>query len=139
MSYCTQQDLIDRYGEVEMIQLTDRNNIGAIDTEVLNRAIEDADGDIDSRIGSRFTAPITPIPKPLKRVGCEIARYYLYDDSVTETIENRYKAAIKFLDGVAAGKINIGVTEAGGKPVSNNTAQMQSGGNIFSRDDKSFI
>ncbi len=139
MSYCTQQDLIDRYGEAELIQLTDRNNTGAIDIDVLNRAIEDADGDIDSRIGSRFTAPITPIPKPLIRVACEIARYYLYDDDVTETIESRFKAAIRFLDGVAAGKITVGVTEAGEKPVSNNTATMQSGGNVFNRDDKSFI
>ncbi len=139
MNYCTQQDLIDRYGEDELIQLTDRNGTDAIDTDVLNRAISDADGEIDSRIGSRFKAPITPIPKSLVRVGCEITRYYLYDDQVTETIQQRYKDAIKFLTGIASGVISIGVDESGAQPESENTATIESGGNVFNRKDKSFI
>ena len=43
MSYCTRQNLIDRFGEPELIQLTDLDNLGVIDDTVLNQAISDAD------------------------------------------------------------------------------------------------
>jgi len=54
MSYCTLQDLRDRYGDDEIIQLTDRANIGTIDQTVVDRAIADADGEIDGFVGPRW-------------------------------------------------------------------------------------
>lgn len=139
MSYCTEQDLIDRYGETELIQLTDHDNLGGIDGDVLNRAIADADGEIDGYLSGRFSAPISPIPKTLVRIACDIARYYLYDDQAPDHITKRYDDAVKFLKGVAAGQISIGVDEVGAKPTSQNTATMESGGNVFNRKDTSFI
>ena len=44
-SIITRQDLIDRFGEDELVLLTDREGRGVIDDEVLNRAIEDAEAE----------------------------------------------------------------------------------------------
>lgn len=139
MSYCTLQDLIDRYSENELIQLSDRINAGAVDTDVINRAIADADGEIDGYLAGRFAAPITPIPKSLVRIGCELTRYYLYDDGATDPVIKRYNDAVLFLKGIAKGDISIGITAAGEKPPSKNTVVMTSGGNVFGREDKSFM
>ena len=138
MSYCTQQDLIDRYGEAELIQLTDRERVGEINTEVLDRAISDADGEIDGYL-SKFSRPISPVPKVLMRIACDITRFYLYDDQATEHVEKRYFNAVKFLQGVARGEISIGVDAAGAAPESDNSPEMQSGGNVFNRSDNGFI
>ncbi len=139
MSYCPQQDLIDRFSEDEMISLTDHAGTGEINTDVLNRAISDAKGEIDGYLGGRFSLPINPVPELLVHRACDIARYCLYDDNATVHITERYKNAVKFLEGVASGKNSIGIDSAGAKPSSNNTAQMQSGGNVFNRKDTSFI
>ena len=139
MSYCTQQDLVDRYGEIELIQLSDHDNQGTINSDVVNRAISDAEGEIDGHLGGRYPLPITPVPKSLERIACDIARYYLYDDNATEQVSKRYNDAVKFLQGVGRGDINIGIATTGGKPTSQNTATVISGGSVFGRKDNSFI
>ncbi|MDI1231336.1 MAG: DUF1320 domain-containing protein [Methylobacter sp.] len=139
MSYCTLQELIDRFSEQELIQLADRDNDGVIDVAVVDRAIADADGEIDGYLSSRYAAPITPVPKSITRIACDMSRYYLYDDLAPEQVTKRYNDAVKFLIGVAKGDISIGITALGAKPSSQNTAQMQTGGNVFNRNDKSFI
>lgn len=138
MSYCTLPDLIDRYGEAELIQLTDRERVGEINAEVIARAISDADGEIDSYL-SKYPRPISPVPKVLVRVACEITRFYLYDDDAPEQIEKRYFNATKFLQGVARGEISIGVDDTGAAPETSNDAEMVSGGNVFNRSDTGFI
>ncbi|HHO59909.1 MAG TPA: DUF1320 domain-containing protein, partial [Thiotrichales bacterium] len=89
--------MIDRFGNDEMIQLTDRSMAGVIDDTVLNRALEDADGEINGYLGSRFTTPVSPVPTTLLRIACDMARYYLYDDNATDQVTKRYNDSIKFL------------------------------------------
>lgn len=137
--YCTQQDMIVRFGEAELIQLTDNDNVGELNTDVLTRAISDANAEIEGYLSSRYSAPVTPVPTTLVRVACDIARYYLYDDMATEHVSKRYNDSVAFLKGVARGDISIGISVEGEKPASKNTVKMESGGNVFNRDDKSFI
>lgn len=137
--YCTEEDMIHRFGEDELIQLTDKNNVGGLNTDVLTRAISDANAEIEGYLSSRYSAPVTPVPTTLVRVACDIARYYLYDDMATEHVSKRYNDAVAFLKGVARGDISIGISVEGEKPASKNTVQLESGGNVFNRKDKSFI
>lgn len=139
MPYITQQDMIDRYGEEELIQLTDHNNLREINTDTLDRAIADAEGEVDGYLAGRFSAPITPVPKVLVRITSDIARYYLYDDMAPEHISKRYDNAVKFLKGIANGTVNLGVDDTGATPDSKNDVQMESGGHTFGRDDTGFI
>jgi len=139
MSYCTLQDLTNRYGLKELIDLSDNDNTGAINTEVIDRAISDAEGEIDGYLASRYPLPINPVPKSIARIACDIARYYLYDDVAIEQVNKRYNDAVKFLKAVSQGDVSIGITATGDKPSSKNNVYMHTGGNTFNRKDKSFI
>lgn len=109
MAYCTQQDMIDRYGEEELIQLTDREQTGAIDTAVLSAAIDDATGTMDAYLGTRYTLPLASVPAALKRICCDMARYLLHGNAAPETVADRNGAAIEFLQAVAKGDLDLAV------------------------------
>mgnify|MGYP000331623688 CR=1 FL=1 len=136
MLYCSKQGLIDRFSEDELVQLTDRDSLGVINDEVLNRAIEDASTEMDAYL-SRFNYSADNLPKSLKPLACDIARYRLYDEEPIEHITTRYNNAIKFLKAVNKGEITIGTTDADTEVTSTDLAEMQSAGTVFSRDKSS--
>jgi phage gp36-like protein len=106
MSYCTTEDLTTRFGEAEIIQLSDRARTGEIGQEVVDLAVADATAEIDSRLGGRFIIP-DPTPADLVRRASDIARFMLYDDRVTDEVRSRYEEAIAWLKDVAAGRAVI--------------------------------
>lgn len=134
MPYCTQQDLVDRFGEDELIQLTDRANVGAIDQAVLDRAIADAGAEIDGYLAGRYALPLATVPTVLVRLACDITRYFLYDKAPPEQVAKRYDDAARFLRSVAKGEVALGADAAGVKAMPSDGAQMESGGRIFGRD-----
>lgn len=95
------QDLIDRFGETELANLTDKENYQIIDEIVINHAIADAVAEVVGYLnptgliaGGVYVG--TP-PKSLVLKTCDIARYYLYENGVTDIVEKRYKQAIDWL------------------------------------------
>jgi len=106
MTYCAKQDMIDRFGEEELIQLTDRASVGAIDDAVLNQAIADADAQVDRKLRGRYTVPITPAPDELTQIACDIARYFLFGTAVPDLVQSRFDAAMRELRDYATG-INV--------------------------------
>ena len=133
MPYCTQQDLINRFGEQELIQLTDRDVVGAIDTTVLNQAIADADAEINSYL-TGYSLPLASIPANLLRIGCDITRYYLAGNLVNDQVRNRYKDAIAYLTLVSQGKISLAPDISGAvEPDNINLIEFSSGESVFSR------
>lgn len=136
MTYATQQNLIDRFGESELIQLTDRGGLGEIDAVVIDRALADADAEINGYLAARYILPlVSPLPTVLEKLACDIARYQLYDDRVTEAVETRYKNAVSLLRDVAAGRALLGVTSTDNSPASNNDVQMSSTDTVWKRAD----
>jgi len=109
MTYATQQNMIDRFGQQELIELTDRGNTGAIDATVLGQALADTDAEINAYLVSRYTLPLANIPPVLTRFAADIARYMLYDTRATEQVKDRYDAAVKFLQAVAKGAVSLGM------------------------------
>jgi phage gp36-like protein len=103
MTYCTKQNMIDRFSEAEVVQLTDAAGVGVIDDTVLGRAIADAASQIDAKIRGLYTLPISPAPTELVPVACDIARYLLHKDAAPELVISRYNAALKFLRDLATG------------------------------------
>lgn len=110
--YATQQQMIDRFGEDELIQLTDRANAGVIDPQVLDQALADADATINDYLAGRYNLPLAVVPSSLSRLACDLARYFLYDDHPSEAVRQRYEDAVKFFDAVAKGAIKLGVDAA---------------------------
>lgn len=114
MPYATQSQMVERFGALELIQLTDRAEplTGAIVAAVLDAALLDADQEIDSYLRGVRALPLAePIPERLVRVACDLARYHLYDDRAPEGVRTRYQDAIRWLRDVAAGKAALGLDD----------------------------
>jgi phage gp36-like protein len=107
MTYATQADLTDRFGELELAQLTDRTNGAVIDTVVLGRALADADAEIDSYLATRYTLPLASTPVVITRLACDMTRYRLYDDGMHETVRVRYQDAVSLLKRLASGDVQL--------------------------------
>lgn len=107
MTYATQADLIDRFGEEELAQRTNRVDGLTIDAVVLARALADADAEIDGYLATRYSLPLASVPAVLVRLGADMARYRLYDDGVPETVAQRYKDAVALLNRMAKGEVQV--------------------------------
>lgn len=102
---------------------------------VINRALQDADDTINGYISARYTLPVNPVPAVLQRVACELARFYLYDDQVTDLIKDRHASNIKWLGEVSKGTVSLGADAATGvQPVSSAGAELVTGGKVWGRE-----
>ena len=141
--YATVDDLIDRFGEAEMIGLTDPDNT-AVQSARAQRKLEDAHALANGYVGMAYRLPLAgcakPAPQPgnpqavetvapplLARLVCDIARYYLYDDKSTEEVLKRYEQAKQELLHISQGKATLACPWGGvaGDPLS---ADPQAGG-----------
>lgn len=138
MTYATQQDLIDRFGETELLQLTDRQNMppSVIDAVVVGRALNDADGLINSYLGKVYRMPLSVVPTVLVKRASDIARYHLHGEAAPKDgdVYRNYRDAVDWLKDVAKGLVTIdaeGVTPAasGGGSV-----KASAPGRVFTRD-----
>lgn len=136
MTYASQQNLIDRFGENELIQLTDRDSLGAIDADVIARALADADAEINGYLSTRYTLPLSPVPAVLEKLACDIARYQLFENKATDIVKERYENSVRFLKDVVSGKVTLGVDGSGESAATiSNAVQISSTTPVFRRGD----
>lgn len=115
--YATITDMQDRFERQELIQLTDQNGMGVIDEAAVNKALADANDEINSYIGKLYLVPVVPTTPSLVRYSCFIARYLLWSmkAEMPEIVKANYQAAITWLKAVAKGEATLeaqGVTAA---------------------------
>lgn len=162
MPYATATDLLTRFDATEIAQRVDRGVPRLITAQlmidvaagaslaaysaaevaraqaalvVVQRALQDADDTINGYISARYTLPVTPVPAVLQRVACELARFYLYDDQVTDLIKDRQAANIKWLGEVSKGTVSLGADAASGvQPVSSAGAELVTSESVWKRD-----
>lgn len=121
MQYATLADMVARYGELEMIQLTDVTHVppDTVDAARVDTKLSDAQAFLDGYIGRVYRLPLTGCLKPaavpggaeqrvpppvLTRLACDVARYYLHDDLAPENeVYRRFRAAVKELEAIADG------------------------------------
>ena len=119
MAYSTQTDLEEQISQADLIELTDDAGSGSVDTSALARAIADADAEIDSYCGSRYTMPFSPVPVIIRKCSVDMAIYHLLSrraiDKLPEERLKRYDNAIRFLRDVSRGLISLGA-DAPGEP-----------------------
>lgn len=162
MSYATVTDMLTRFDAEELAQRADRGKPRLVDASMLSvlaaggdmsgytapeqtacaaavsiiqRAIDDAQNTVNGYISGRYSAPLADPPPLLNQVVCDIARFFLYDDQVTETIDHRYSSAIDWLKGVSNGKISIGPLPAGTEAPTGGAAEMSSTAPVWRRED----
>lgn len=121
MQYARIADLVDRFGEQELIELTDPD-LQAVQPAKAERALDDAQSFADAFVGVVYRLPLAGCAKPapvpgdmqavqyvappqLTRIVCDVARYYLYDALAPEhEVYLRYKAAQHELAQIAEGR-----------------------------------
>lgn len=132
MAYATLADLIARFGEEQMVQLTDRAGSGVIDPAVSAQALADADALIDGHLAGRYPVPLSPAPAVLVGMACDLARRNLYPDALPDAVENRAREAVRFLEQIGRGALSLG----GLQQASDNRVQLVAGTNqkVFGRD-----
>lgn len=116
MTYATQADLVERFGAAELAQLTDEAAGAAINAATVAQALADAAAEIDGYLGARYALPLTTVPPLLERVACDIARYYLFDERVSEAVKMRYLGAVSLLKSLSAGSVTLGLAAAAPVP-----------------------
>lgn len=130
MTYCTQQDLIDRFGSEELVQRTDRTNIPptTIDDTVVTRALGDAEAMVDGYLAKAYALPLVTVPPVLTKITADIARFYLWGEAADKDspVERAYRDAQDWLQDVATGTVVL--DNAGTEPES-------SGGNEVVTND----
>jgi len=136
MSYATQQDLIDRYGEQELIELTDRADppTGAIDATVVSKRIADADAIIDSYLGARYKLPLSSVPEILVGISCTIARKKLYADAPLDEVINDDKDAMRMLRDISNGTAKLEVAGVESAADTTGAPVLNSGAQVFNKD-----
>jgi phage gp36-like protein len=128
VTYATQADLVSRFGETELAQLTDRASGAAIDAAVVTRALQAADNKINGYLAARYSLPLATVPELLKDLAGDIARHQLYEDRVTDIVQKRYDDAIEMLKDISTGKASLGLDSEGDEEPSTGGPEVASGG-----------
>lgn len=137
MPYATQTDLVEHFGDDELIELTDRDTppAGVINASVLAHAQAAADSEIDGYIAMRHALPLASVPPRLTHLACDITRYHLYTHAAPELVEKRYLAAVAFLRLVADGRATLGLPEQSGS-AGMGMVEISTGRQLFARGDR---
>ncbi len=133
--YAQKQDMIDRYDEASLIELTARDNDAAyaINDIILDKALSDADSLINAYIAAKYKTPIYPIAPVLVMHACDIAWYKLHRSRYPEEVRKAYDDAISFLNRIASGQIRL--DDGSSEPTSTAAiAQVSGPDRTFSRD-----
>ncbi|NBH76191.1 gp436 family protein [Rodentibacter pneumotropicus] len=128
MNYASVEDFVLRVGEVQAIELTDRDLLGEVNENLLEVALADSSSQIDGYLAARYTLPLATVPQNLVRLCCDLARYRLASMSgvvITDEIIERYKLSLKELQDISTGKVSLGL------PLADEGADGQDNGVIF--------
>lgn len=105
MAYASLTDLTRLASTGRLIELTDRDDQGQIDTVVVDQALDDATQLIDSYLAARYTLPLATVPEVLRQVCARIAYRALHIEQVPEKVAHDHAADRKWLEAVAAGTV----------------------------------
>lgn len=112
--YAGRAEMVERFGEAEIIQLTDRDGLtGAVDDDRLRAAVDDGVNLIHGYLADRYRLPLTPVPPLARRWTCDLARWFLQPNAAPEQVKANYQRTLEELKAAAAGEISLDSEEAG--------------------------
>jgi len=110
MAYSSQADLLLRASLEELIQLTDDNNLGVVDWTMVDGAIAEADGVIDSFLRAQVEVPLTSTPALIAGVSADLTLYRLMARrglGVTAEVARLKEQAFHLLEQVSKGELKL--------------------------------
>lgn len=111
MEYTDIDQLTDRFGTQMLVNLTDRSDprTGAVDMDIIARAIADTQAVIDGYLGGKYALPLTELPALIAELSATIAIYKLHIYTPDDKIAKDYEQALKSLKDIAHGTIKLSV------------------------------
>jgi phage gp36-like protein len=136
MAYATQQNIVDRYGDDQLLIVADRDNDSVVDAAVVEQALLDATAEIDTYVAAKYTLPLATTPVVLTRLCVDISMYRLAADRdiATEERRKRYEDAVYLLRRIATGEVSLGIQTP--PPSSNGAVVITSQPRRFGRGKK---
>lgn len=131
--YANKQDMIDAYTEEALIELTDRDDLQAIDDDVLNRSLADASAIADSYVSRRYNTTQARGTAVLRLHVCAIAFYKLHQGNYPDQIRTAYDDAMEFLRALSQGLANLDL-DGVQPPSSPADARVDAPPRLFNRD-----
>jgi phage gp36-like protein len=112
MPYAAVQDLIDRYGEAEIISLTapTGQDLTQINQTRALLSLTNASSEIDSYLRRRYAVPLTSPDPTVVDACCKLARYDLANGPSTtpsEAMRAGRKDAIAWLTAITEGRVTL--------------------------------
>ena len=134
MAYATVEDLIQRFGQQELIRLTTPADepLGGIVVANAELALIEASAKMDSYIRKRYRTPMDVAPPEIAHFCCDIARYDLStgeQKTPSEETRTRFKDAMDWLRDIANGKVTLELDEV-------STGTPESGAMVSDRSDR---
>lgn len=137
MPYSTYADLIKVHDEQYLIQLSDDDDDGVADADVIDQAIAKADAEINARVSNRYAVPMNPVPALATSLSATLAVSNLYSHrgmDKPETVKDDAAAAIKLLDRIGEGKATWGEATEPEADTASLDVRMTSKTRVFDRD-----
>jgi phage gp36-like protein len=132
MSYASPSDMISRYPNRDLVQLTNEDpSATTVNTAALELALNDASAEIDGYLQSRYTLPLNEPPAALPRLVSDIAMYRLQSLRPLHDVADarkRYEDAVALLVRVARGDVTLGLAADDASPAAAGSAVTQAGG-----------
>jgi len=116
MAYITKQDLIDAIGAEKLMQLTDDARSGAINDDVVNKAIAFAESTFETYARRRYSLPV-PATTKVKSVCVDLAVNWLdkrraKGSEAHKIQQDAYKEIERYLKDVSSGAAALDVPAA---------------------------
>ncbi len=139
MSYATAQDMINRYPNRDLVQLTNEDPTATtINDTPITQALADASAEIDGYLEGRFNLPLTDPPAVLNRLTTDIAMYRMQSLRPLHDLEDarqRYQDAVAMLTKVASGDLTLGLSADNQEPpLAGSVETVQGPDRVFDRD-----
>ncbi len=139
MAYSDLASLRQRMPEQVIIDLTDDQHTGLVNEEPVDRAIADADTEIDSYLAGRYSVPVDPVPALLQRLSLDLSVESLYGRQpaldMPEAVKTAAKNARALLARIAAKDAHLpGVAETDNSGGTAAGAVFSGPGRLFTRD-----
>jgi phage gp36-like protein len=120
MMYCTIDDIQKQVQDCTLIEITDDDLSGQINTDVVDESILYSETLIDGYLRGRYTLPLQTVPEIVKIPAVDLSIYRLYSrrfhTDMPDSINDKYKNSIKLLEQIQKGIISLGIETDGTPP-----------------------
>lgn len=113
MAYVTQTDLETAITARTVLELSDDDANGVIDTGVIEAVCESAQAEVDGYLRVHYQVPMAEPPRLVQLLALEVAIFRLFSRRVAalevpEAIVERYKGARRQLEAIRKGELDLG-------------------------------